>query len=72
MNIKKTISIPDDLSEQIEIIAEMSDRSYSNYIVHAVRSEIKKQMSKYPEIRERFKSGVGNSESAEYLHKDER
>lgn len=63
MSVKKTITFPDELAGQVEAISIVTDRSFSNYVIHAVRSEIKKQMSKYPGISERLKSGAGNSQS---------
>ena len=63
--MKKSISIPDELAEQIEILRTIQGRSFSNCVVFAVRSEIKKQAGKYPELAATSKSGAGNRKSGD-------
>ena len=59
MYIRKTIQFDEDLESIIKAIADKQRRSFSNYVNKAVRSEVLKQLHKYPEIAERFKIGAG-------------
>lgn len=63
--MKRTITFPEELDSQILYMSKAQDRSFSNYVIHAVRSEIKKQMSKYMINAAKLKSGAGNCESGE-------
>ena len=53
-----TVTVPDDLYEDILIVAAAQDRSVSNLIVHSARSEVKKRITKY-KITEKIKSPRG-------------
>ena len=59
------IKFPDDLDNQIVAFEEALDRSFSNFVIHATKSECKKLLSKYKDVPNLLKSDVGKGESSE-------
>lgn len=63
--MKRTITFPDNLDNQIVAFMDALDRNFSNFVIHATKCECKKLLSKYKDVPNYLKSDVGNGESGD-------